>query len=238
MSQLPTWSQLRDRINTLAVERGIMGGVPLPIEGLKLTVEPRYPWRGLNGAGLGEDEPEELPSDDDAIVRNCWRDVEHGRMVYVCQDRQGVFAVKKPLNWPQHRHKLDIAVLGVASSPAWSIEAETMAMEKLRSHLTEHRFRQYVLCGQFLETSKRSGVTYLFRKLRPTLAMKTPVDGGNMKILAALCMHPIAYYGGSFAGCMVPTDDVVAHLLLMRADEKHLWRKANQHSIWDAESGV
>jgi hypothetical protein len=37
---------------------------------------------------------------------------------------------------------------------------------------------------------------------------------------------------------MCPTDDVIAHLMLMRGDEALLWRKANQHPSWVPESGI
>lgn len=95
-----------------------------------------------------------------------------------------------------------------------------------------------MMTGSFLETSQRSGVTYLFRRLRPTLAMRGSLDGSSVHILAALCLHPIGYYSDSFAGTMVPTDDVCAHLLMMRGDEHHFWRKANHHNIHAASSGL
>ena len=59
-----------------------------------------------------------------------------------------------------------------------------------------------------------------------------------MKILACLCMHPIAYYAGSWAGAMCPTDDVIAHLSLMRADEHMFWKRSNQHPPYRPEAGL
>jgi hypothetical protein len=93
------------------------------------------------------------------------------------------------------------------------------------------------LTGMFLETSKRSAVTYLFRRLRPTVAIGRNKDGGG-NIMAALCLHPIAYYAGSWAGAMCPTDDVLAHYCLMRGDEKMFWRRANQHAAFRPEAGL
>lgn len=29
---------------------------------------------------------------------------------------------------------------------------------------------------------------------------------------------------------MVPTDDIIAHLIMMRGDERSYWSKANQHA--------
>ena len=57
-------------------------------------------------------------------------------------------------------------------------------------------------------------------------------------MLCAPCLHPIAYYDGSWAGAMCPTDDVIAHLALMRGDEHMFWRRANQHAPWRREAGV
>ena len=94
--------------------------------------------------------------------------------------------------------------------------------------------KQYLLTGMFLETSKRSGVHYLFRRLRPTVA----ISPSSTKILCTLCLHPIGYYAESWAGAMCPTDDVVAHLMLMRADEPMFWRRANQHAPWRPEAGL
>jgi hypothetical protein len=37
---------------------------------------------------------------------------------------------------------------------------------------------------------------------------------------------------------MVPTDDVIAHLMLMRGDEHMFWRRCNQHQPWTKEAGV
>jgi len=104
--------------------------------------------------------------------------------------------------------------------------------------LRHRQFKQYLLTGSFLETSERSGVTYVFRKLRPTLALSARSSDGTMKILCGLCMHPIGYYDGTWAGAMCPTDDVVAHLALMRGDEKMFWRRCNQHPSYQPACGI
>jgi hypothetical protein len=51
-------------------------------------------------------------------------------------------------------------------------------------------------------------------------------------------MHPLGYYGRSWAGCMVPTDDVIAHLLFMRGDEARFWGQCNHHEPWRPEAGL
>lgn len=37
---------------------------------------------------------------------------------------------------------------------------------------------------------------------------------------------------------MTPTDDVIAHLTLMRGDEPMFWRRANQHGPDRPEAGL
>lgn len=59
-----------------------------------------------------------------------------------------------------------------------------------------------------------------------------------MRILCCLCMRPIAYYADSWAGAMCPTDDVIAHLALMRGDEAMFWRRCNQHPPYRPEAGL
>ena len=123
------------------------------------------------------------------------------------------------------------------ASDAWNIQAEWTALDSLSKLIAPRQFQQYVLTGTFLEHSKRSNVHYMFRKSRPTVALGTTRDGG-LKILACLCLHPIGHYAGSFAGCLVPTDDVIAHVTLMRGDEHKFWGKANQHPSYALESGI
>lgn len=97
----------------------------------------------------------------------------------------------------------------------------------------------YLLTGMFLERSPRSGLTYLFRKLRPTVVLDARNnDATRVRVLCTLCLHPIAYYEGSWAGAMTPTDDVVSHLMLMRGDEHMFWRRANQHGATHSEAGL
>jgi type III restriction enzyme len=56
--------------------------------------------------------------------------------------------------------------------------------------------------------------------------------------LCALCLHPIGYYGDTWAGVMCPTDEVIAHLLMMRGSEEKFWANANQHPIDHPAAGV
>lgn len=83
---------------------------------------------------------------------------------------------------------------------------------------------------------------YVFRRLKPTVAMAAspglPEANRGMKILCSLCQHPIAYYEGSWAGAMVPTDDVIAALAMMRGDEPMFWKRSSQHPPYRPEAGL
>ena len=76
------------------------------------------------------------------------------------------------------------------ASAAWTLDAEANALTKLIGLLTAHQARQYILTGAFLETSKRSRVTYLFRKLRPTVAL-TPRNANPLNELPCPPVRPM-----------------------------------------------
>jgi len=134
--------------------------------------------------------------------------------------------------------RLSFLINTLNASRVLSAEAELKATIKLADLLESlDQYDQYTLIGAFMETSPRSKVTYVFRRCKPTLALRPQKDGG-IKFLAALCLHPIGHYEESWAGVMVPTDDVIAHLLLMRGDERKFWAKAYQHPLWDAANGI
>ena len=122
------------------------------------------------------------------------------------------------------------------ASTAWSVRAECMAMLRLKTLVKPSAFRAYLLTGSFMETSRRSQVTYVFRKGRPTLALGA--YGDFRPVLAALCSHPIGFYTRTYAGSMVPTDDVIAHLITMRGDERKYWSKCSQHPVNSPEAGI
>lgn len=129
----------------------------------------------------------------------------------------------------------------MSAADAWSLDAEATARDKLQGLLNERQWRSYDLTGAFFETSPRSKVSYLFRRLRPTVALSPRWDQpgvDSMRCLAVLCLHPVGYYQRSWAGCMTPTDDVIAHLLFMRGDEAGFWGKAVQHDPSEPEAGL
>lgn len=214
---------------------GEWAGIPMPLDGLPLVIEPNYPHADvLSKIGKPiEEPPDETEIAMPPVIRNRF---------WSYYRRQHVIVFDAPetgkVDWgvqgsPNHTSQL-LSTLGAAD--AWGIEQEGNAVRTLGTLLRHRPFKQYILTGMFLESSKRSGVTYLFRRLRPTLAISTRT--AKSRILCALCLHPIAYYSGSWAGAMTPTDDVIAHLMFMRGDEHGFWKKANQHPPYDPNAGV
>lgn len=199
----------------------------MPLEGYQLVIEPNYPGgQELAKIGAADDEP--LP--DDVTFVNSWWSRRRQREVVIWREGGKTEWAVMPDN------RLELALRTGICADAWGIEQEYKAIQLLGTLLPHHAFKRYLLTGMFLETSKRSGVSYLFRRLRPTIALR---QGEKRAIaLCALCLHPIAYYTQSWAGAMTPTDDVIAHLMLMRADEPMFWRRSNQHPLWRPEAGL
>ena len=129
---------------------------------------------------------------------------------------------------------MELQTLGCAD--AWTLESEDRALHSLKGLVSFRQFRSYLLTGMFIETSKRSGLKYIFRRLKPTVVLHEVAE--EIKIMICLCLHPVGYYHGSWAGAMVPTDDVIGHLMLMRGDEALYWRRANHIRPEQRESGI
>jgi len=206
----------------------------MPLEGERLIVEPTYPWaEALNKIGARPADPGD--QNDGWTQRNSWWS-HRWRCEIIVMEKEG------RISWGKvpGMHSISHALTTLGCSDAWGIEQESNAIQLLEEHLSHRQFKQYLLTGMFIENSKRSGVTYIFRKLRPTVACVNGRGGpeASMRILAALCMHPIAYYAGSWAGAMCPTDDVIAHLSLMRGDEHLFWKRCNQHPPYRPEAGL
>lgn len=222
---------LRGALAEIAATRGDWAGIPMPMDGAPLIIEPTYP-KAAELMAIGRADTA-VSREADYTVVNQWYSVRRQREVVIFRDGTG--KLDWGLHGAVHHGALELATLG--ASDAWGIEQEARAVQLLGSMLRHRQFKQYLLAGMFMERSPRSGVHYLFRKLRPTLAISDK-RGGELRILCALCLHPIAYYEGSWAGGMCPTDDVVAHLALMRGDEHMLWRRANQHPPYRPEAGL
>jgi len=231
VERFDNFAPLRNALRAIGEERGDWAGIPMPLEGERLVVEPRYP-NAEAFMRMGSDDP--LPGrrvDPDAKHRNTfWSSHWRSDIVIVESGGRIKWGMVPGANHLRH----DLRTLGC--SEAWGIEQESNALQTLSGLLKHRAMKQYLLTGMFLESSPLSGVTYLFRKLKPTVAIHTVK--GEAKILCAMCMHPIAYYAGSWAGAMCPTDDVIAHLMLMRADEAMFWKRCSQHPAYRPEAGV
>jgi len=216
-------------------------GIPVPVPGLSLVLEPRYKHKALETFRWKECYDEngtrhEIPgapppqASEFRRVNSCWND-KYQASIIVCQDKSGHarFIVE-----PQDI--LSFALRTLEAAAVWPVEAEQKAQKKLASLIPVNLFELYVLTGHFTETSKRSQVTYLFRRGRSTIAMREREECSFW--LCALCLHPIGYYGDTWAGVMCPTDEVIAHLLMMRGSEEKFWANANQHPIDHPAAGV
>lgn len=204
----------------------------MPLDGHRLIIEPSYPKAkelSLIGAPKHDDDAEGW-----SLV-NSWYCRRWRCEAVIMRDRDGKLTWGRIPHFHHIRH--DLNTLG--ASDAWGLEQEQRALQLLGTLIRHRQMKQYVLTGMFIESSKRSGVSYVFRRLKPTVAIapgrKTE---DSMRILACLCMHPIGYYADSWAGAMCPTDDVIAHLSLMRADEPMYWRRSNQIPPYRPEAGL
>lgn len=206
----------------------------MPLDGERLIIEPTYPYARAF-------EPEGPPEPDDGYrAHNQWFSRDHGCDIILMRGPD------KKVTWGKlpAMHNITQQMHTLGCSDAWGIEQEARAVRLLAGLVSHRQFRQYMLTGAFLEKSTRSGVVYMFRRLRPTVALEARPGlpdreaGSGMRMLAALCMHPIAYYDGSWAGAMCPTDDVVAHLQMMRGDEHMFWKRCNQHPPHRPEAGL
>lgn len=231
---------LRRALGEIADGTAEWAGLPMPLDGQRLIVEPSYPWAealGRIGAQIGDDGEPIGDRADGWVLRNRW---------YSRSWRCDVFLMEKDgrIDWGRlpafHHISHDLNTLGC--SEAWGLEQERAALDLLGQMVRHRQLKQYLLTGMFLERSKRSGVTYLFRKNKPTVAIAArpglPDAAHGMTILCSLCMHPIAYYAGSWAGAMCPTDDVIAHLAMMRGDEAMFWKRCSQHPPYRPEAGL
>lgn len=151
----------------------------MPLDGQRLIIEPSYPY-----ARLGEINATTPTADDGWRERNRWYSIRR-RCVLGLYEKDGKIALG--LEPAFHHIAMDLQTLGCAD--VWGIEQEANALALLQSMLRPRSFRQYLLTGMFLETSKRSGVTYLFRRLKPTVACALDRKRGNEGV-RVLPFHP------------------------------------------------
>lgn len=224
------FATLRNKLRGLSATAGEWAGIPIPIDGEELDIAPGYPFREhLEPKPSPDDEPR--PGE---RIRNSWWSKRLRMTVCLCEFDGPDGPIERVFIPGTKRLDMELKTLGV--SCAWGIEQESRAMRTLATLVRHHAFKCYLLTGTFLETSKRSGLTYVFRKLRPTIALNA--KGERVRALCALCMHPVGYYRDTWGGAMCPTDDVIAHLMLMRGDEHQFWKRCNQHPVDRPEAGL
>lgn len=155
-------------------------------------------------------------------------------IVFIIKGETGKFSKIFAQEVPQEIKRLIVLLTSYKVRVETSLlEAEEIAQEKLQRLTDEVQWTSYRLTDTLAE-SGRSGICYILRKNRPTLAFR----GNWWQPLCALCLHPLAYYSNTYIGAMPPTDEVISHLLMIRADEHFFWRKANQIPIKEWQSGV
>lgn len=228
LNSLDGFSELRNGLKRVAEARGDWAGIPMPIEGQRLIIEPKFP----NAEGLMSMYSCAPEPGNGEKIRNMFWSSKLRANVIVWENTDG------SIEWGRsgRGHHFDQDLNTLMCMDVWGIEQESAAVLTFASLVRHRQMKQYMLTGMFLETSKRSNITYMFRRLKPTVAMRASND--KMRILTTLCLHPIAYYDRSWAGAMVPTDDVIAHLMLMRGDEHGFWKQSNQHPAWKPEAGL
>lgn len=240
-----TYDDLRERLDLMADALEEWHGIPVPLPELPVTLHNRHPLRqnyldfDLATSGVeisfacGGPEVRE-----DEFVRNEWFSRKAQARILVYQQGDKVFHAKI-LRSPDHSmDRLTLWLTTIGASDAWDMDAEYRARDKLRAMVTARQWRHYDLTGSFFESSPRSRLTYVFRRLRPTIALSPRGLSDSMRCIAILCMHPIGYYQRSWGGCLVPTDDVIAHLIFMRSDEAKFWGQSTQHQPWEPEAGL
>jgi hypothetical protein len=238
-----TYADLSERVNKLVTKRDREWcGVPMPMPGNPIEIESRNPWREKLKPVMEMMNPPKPDSEfePEANIVNQWFS-ERLNMEVGIMKHEGRYRPFKH----SHRYARRVGRLlrTIGASQAWNLEVELRAIDTLETLVKPHIMEMYVLTGMMLETSKRSGLTYVFRRLAPTIVL-TPrgpadrPDQNEMRTLCALCLHPIGYYTNTHAGAMVPTDDVIAHLLMMRGDEHLFWKRSNQHSTHSPEAAV
>ena len=251
---VPSYSDFFKAMNQIVTEaESEWCGIPGTLPGLGLVLEDRHP-RAAQVAEMQRIVDGDAPKADLAcksddlgwrLVNEWWSFRQNGHvMILRHDDGRTTFGI---LHAAPMRNKMLLGVFDAVD--AWDQDAELTAVDTLATHVSVRQFKQYLLTGQFLERSTRSGLHYLFRRLRPTVAFgfssghrffhgEEPLESDGARVISCLCLHPIGYYASTRCGALVPTDDVLAHVLLMRADEKLYWKRSNQHSPHLPEAGL
>jgi hypothetical protein len=238
-----TYANMSVAMNEAVTAQGEWCGMPIVLPTLKLTLIDNHPLQGMVDAAQKIVDEGEPPTPD--LKVECTEEDLQWQIVnewYSRREQRHIAIVTNGTRYEVVRYgkfdyvrRLDLMFSTFKAYLAWNLTTEATAAEKLRGLINKGMWTCYMLTGTFVETSPRSKITYVFRRLRPTIAVSWKA---TQQVLCALCLHPIGYYDDSFAGSMCPTDEVIAHLLLMRGDEHLYWKRANQHQPWMPEAGL
>lgn len=188
---------------------------------------------------VNADLPTEKEKDKPRLI-NRWnfknKDGERGTVsIYEDKDGKRFHRVGyRPLDWQFRFERLITSLLEREKNNPF--QAELKAQEKLRTLISERQYACYIQSGAFVEGGK-SGLHYVVRRGLPTIAFRFQEEG-RVDLLTALCIKPMGGHRHSFAGVMVPTDEVITVVLLIQADEPGLWKRANHLNIDDPVSGL
>jgi hypothetical protein len=171
-----TWDGQRKFFDELSERVEDWQGIPIPLPDLPVVLNDRHPLREffrdydgtelqihVGGPSVDAEEPERIV--------NHWFSRKENATIFVYHKGGKAFAAKEFCSPDQSMNRLDLWLTTIGASDAWDLDAEYKAREKLKGMLTERQWRQYDLTGSFLESSKRSGLMYVFRRLRPTIAL-------------------------------------------------------------------
>ncbi len=199
-----------------------------------------------SSAGIRE-QHRELLAENGLILYDAWTTSRQWRGHYwhvevLKNKKTGRFTANLTPLTPPWKMRLNMLLnTGAQRSTYGLAEAETTAFNRLITLLSEPQRQAYILNDAFTEIG-RSGLWYLLRKSRPTIAIRIYEENEYLRAginpLCALCLHPLGYHEGTWAGVMAPSDEVLTHLLHIRADEHYFWRKANQISLDAMQSGI
>lgn len=169
----------------------------MPLSDEHLVIEPSYPFAKAF-AQMARDDAEERAEEAEVEIRNTFWSWHRRSDILVWREKKTGKIQWGPSSRP---HGLHYALQTLGCSDAWGIEQEGNAVHTLGRLLKHRAFKQYLTTGMFLETSKRSGVCYIFRRLRPTVAFT--MTGEHPRILAAFAFIPSAITrGAGLARCV------------------------------------
>lgn len=242
------------RISRAAKAKGHLEGIPVADDPENIEFAPRTFFRevaekefGKEGDGSGALEKplsDRIPAGSELIrhyeTEFVWRGFRRSVWVFRVPTESGTILRSLVRPFMSSRDQIDFLLKTAMDHSSQTISAENKALRKLKRLVSDASYDAYFLTGILYEQGK-SGVRYIIRKNRPMLAIRVPDDDDDSirpRFLCALCLHPLGYHRGSFAGVMCPTDEVIAQLLLIRSDEHFLWRKSNQHQHTDIRSGM